>query len=85
MDKGRSLVSGTNEELKAMISTSEKNCCGIYRNWRENSTENEIYTPPCNGYRKKIGGEDYIIKFENGFNNLANLMEFVEKKSASIY
>jgi len=24
-------------------------------------------------------GEDYIIKFENGFNNLANLMEFVEK------
>ncbi len=28
---------------------------------------------------EKAGGEDYIIKFENGFNNLVNLMNFIEE------
>ncbi|NMB07284.1 MAG: ABC transporter ATP-binding protein [Tissierellia bacterium] len=76
MDKGRSLVSGTNEELKAMISTSEKIVVGFTE--IEEKIVQKMKSIPHVMDIEKIG-EDYIIKFENGFNNLANLMEFVEK------
>ncbi|MBE6064439.1 ABC transporter ATP-binding protein [Clostridium cochlearium] len=76
MDKGRSLVSGSNEELKAMIATTEKIIVGF------SNIECEIV--------KKIKSiphvidvekdeEDYIIKFENGINNLEHLLEFIKE------
>lgn len=78
MDKGKNLVSGTNEELKAMISTTEKIIVGF-----ENISE---------GLEISIEGidhvidvekleEDYIIKFENGVNNLSNLLNFIKENN----
>lgn len=74
MDKGRSLVSGTNEELKSMISTSEKIVVGFSD--VEETIIQKMKSIPYVIDIEKIG-EDYIIKFENGHNNLANLMEFI--------
>mgnify|MGYP000850969668 FL=1 len=74
MDKGRSLVSGTNEELKSMISTSEKIVVGFSD--VEDAIIKKMKTIP-HVMDIERAGEDYIIKFENGQNNLANLMEFI--------
>lgn len=74
MDRGKSLVSGTNEELKSMISTSEKIVVG-FSEIEENIVEKMRSIPHVVDIENL--GEDYIIKFENGFNNLANLMEFI--------
>ena len=74
MDKGRSLVSGTNEELKSMISTSEKIVVGFSN--IEDAIIQKMKTIP-HVMDIERAGEDYIIKFENGQNNLANLMEFI--------
>lgn len=74
MDRGKSLVSGTNEELKSMISTSEKIVVG-FSEIEENIVQKMIFIPHVVDIESV--GEDYIIKFENGFNNLANLMEFI--------
>lgn len=76
MDKGRSLVSGTNEELKAMISTSEKIVVG-FSAIKEEIVQKIRFIPHVMDVEKIE--EDYIIKFENGFNNLANLMEFIKE------
>lgn len=76
MDKGRGLVSGTNEELKSMISTSEKIVVGF------TEIEDETVQNMKNIFHVmdiEKAGEDYIIKFENGFNNLVNLMNFIEE------
>lgn len=74
MDRGKSLVSGTNEELKSMISTSEKIVVG-FSEIEENIVQKMRSIPHVVDIESV--GEDYIIKFENGFNNLANLMEFI--------
>ncbi|NLJ78980.1 MAG: ABC transporter ATP-binding protein [Tissierellia bacterium] len=74
MDNGKSLVSGTNQELKAMITTTEKI---IVR-----------FSQDDDGIMERIGDiphvievteedGDYIIKFENGINNISNLLEFI--------
>ena len=81
MDKGKSLVSGTNEELKAMITTTETIVIGF-----SDSTE-EIMAqlkkiPHVIEVQKDEG--DYIIKFENGINNLFNLLAFI-KENKLIY
>jgi len=76
MDKGRGLVSGTNEELKSMISTSEKIVVG-FTEIEDETVQNMKNIPHVMDIEK--AGEDYIIKFENGFNNLANLMNFIEE------
>lgn len=76
MDKGRSIVTGTNEELKAMISTSEKIVVGFSEAGDE-AVQKMKSIPHVMDIEK--AGEDYIIKFENGFNNLANLMEFIQE------
>lgn len=76
MDKGRGLVSGTNEELKSMISTSEKIVVG-FTEIEDETVQNMKNILHVMDIEK--AGEDYIIKFENGFNNLVNLMNFIEE------
>ena len=75
MDKGRSLVSGTIEELKAMITTSEKIVVG-FLDIEDEVIENMKSIPHVIDVERE--GEDYIIKFENGINNLANLLDFIK-------
>jgi len=78
MDKGRSLVSGTKEELKAMITTSEKIVAG-FLNIDDKTIEKMKNIPHVIDIEKD--DEDYIIKFENGINNLSNLLEFIKDNS----
>lgn len=74
MDNGKSLVSGTNEELKAMITTTEKI---VVRFLEPGSIDDKMKEIP-HVVDIERDGEDYIVKFENGFNNMANLLEFIK-------
>lgn len=78
MDNGKNLVSGTNEELKAMITTTEKIVVGF--STIDGTQVQEIgKIPHVIDIEKRE--EDYIIKFENGLNNLSNLLEFIKKNN----
>lgn len=78
MDNGKNLVSGTNEELKAMITTTEKIVVGFSA--IEDIKVQEIKKiPHVIDIEKRE--EDYIIKFENGLNNLSNLLEFIKENN----
>lgn len=75
MDKGKSLVSGTNEELKAMISTTEKIVVGFL------TIDDELIEKAkeiAHVIQIDKNEDDYIIKFENGLNNLSNLLDFIK-------
>lgn len=74
MDNGKSLVSGTNEELKAMISTREKVIVG-FLDIDEGVIEKVKDIPHVIQIDKDE--DDYIIRFENGINNLSNLLDFI--------
>lgn len=78
MDNGKSLVSGTKEELKAMITTSEKIIVGFLN--IEDETINKMKNIP-HVIDVEKDDEYYIIKFENGINNLANLLEFIKENN----
>ncbi len=78
MDKGKSLVSGTKEELKSMITTSEKMVVGFLN--IEDEIVNKIKNIPHVIDIEK-DDENYIIKFENGLNNLSNLLEFIKENN----
>ena len=76
MDNGKDIVSGTTLELKEMITTSEKIVISFLEiddrvEMELNSIANVIEVEKVNG--------DYVIKFENGANNLTNLLEFIKK------
>lgn len=80
MDRGKNLVSGTKEELTSMITTTEKIVVGfvdideeIGRKMRE--------IPHVIDIEKQ--DKDYIIKFENGLNNITNLLEFIKINNLS--
>lgn len=75
MDKGKSLVSGTNEELKAMITTTEKIVIGFSDVGEE--IIGKIKDIP-HVIEVQKDEEDFIIKFENGVNNLFNLLAFIK-------
>ncbi len=78
MDNGKNLVSGTNEELKAMITTTEKIVVGF--STIDGTQVQEIgKIPHVIDIEKRE--EDYVIKFENGLNNLSNLLEFIKKNN----
>ena len=81
MDKGKGLVSGTNEELKAMITTTEKIVIGLL-DVKEEVIGKIKEIPHVIEVQKDE--EDYIIKFENGVNNLFNLLAFI-KENKLIY
>ncbi len=75
MDKGKNLVSGTNEELKSMITATEKIVVG-FLDMDEKTAEEMGILPHVIDLVKRE--EDYVIKFENGINNLSNLLEFIK-------
>lgn len=75
MDKGKSLVSGTVEELKSMISTREKIVIG-FENLEEDIFDKIRLIPHVLDVEKS--NKEYIIKFENGISNLFNLMDFIK-------
>jgi len=78
MDNGKDIASGTTEDLKAMITTSEKVVVSFL------NIEDEIVRR-----LRKIphvididrNGDDFIIKFENGTNNLTNLLSFISENN----
>ena len=76
MDRGKGLVSGTNEELKAMITTTEKIIVGFFQTDNEMIEKIRDISHVIEVQRVE---EDYIIKFENGTNNLSNLLEFIKE------
>jgi len=78
MDKGNDLVSGTTEELKAMITTSEK-IVAEFLNIQDETIEKMKSIPHVIDIEKD--GKDCIIKFENGTNNLTNLLEFIKENN----
>lgn len=78
MDRGKSLVSGTVEELKSMISTREKITVG-FENQESDITDQLRNISHVIDVEKSH--DEYIIKFENGINNIANLLEFINKDS----
>jgi len=78
MDKGKDLVSGTTEELKAMITTSEK-IVAEFLNIQDETIEKMKSIPHVIDIEKD--GKDCIIKFENGTNNLTNLLEFIKENN----
>lgn len=80
MDNGRNIVSGSKEELKEMITTTEKIVVGFLS--IDEETANKMKKIP-HVIDVERDGEDFIIKFENGFNNIANLLEFIKNNNLS--
>lgn len=76
MDKGKSLVSGTVEELKAMISTREKIIVS-FEVLEKNTIDDMRLIPNVMDVEKSH--DEYTIKFEKGINNLSNLLDFIKK------
>lgn len=74
MDNGKDIVSGTTEELKAMITASEKIVVSFIN--IEDKIINLMNSIP-HVIDIERNGEDFIIKFENGINNLSNLLSFI--------
>lgn len=76
MDRGKSLVSGTLEELKSMINTREKIIVG-FENLEEDISDklrNILHVIDVVKSHR-----EYTIKFENGINNISNLLGFINK------
>lgn len=78
MDRGKSLVAGTVEELKAMISTKEKIIVG-FEDVENNILDDLRAIPHVLDVDKS--NKEYTIKFENGTNNLSNLLEFIKDEN----
>jgi len=78
MDRGKNIVSGTNEELKSMITTTEKIVVGFVD---ANGELVEKIKKIPHVLDIELKDNDYIIKFENGVNNLSNLIEFIKENN----
>lgn len=76
MDRGKSLVSGTLGELKSMINTREKIIVG-FENLEEDISDKLRNILHVIDVVKSHS--EYTIKFENGINNISNLLEFINK------
>lgn len=76
MDRGKSLVSGTVEELKSMISTGEK-ITVEFENLTEDISKKIRAIPRIIDVAKSHS--EYTIKFESGINNISNLLDFIDK------
>lgn len=78
MDKGKSLVTGTIEELKNMISAREK----IIVDFEDISIESiEKLDSIAHVLSVEKSNTEYIIKFENGKNNLSKLLDFIKEEN----
>lgn len=76
MDKGIAIVSGTKDELKEMITTTEKIIISFSN--MDSDLVNQMMNIP-RVLDVEVVDEDLMIKFENGVNNLSNLMEFIKE------
>ena len=81
MDKGKSLVTGTVEELKLITGTREK-IIVEFENLEEDISDKIKSVPHVLDVGKAHG--EYTINFENGRNNLSNLLDFI-KDNGLIY
>ncbi len=79
MDKGKSLVVGTLDELKNMISTTEKIVVEFIED-REELQEELEKLEFVNSVEKINGDGKYVLKFEKGHNNLYILLEYINGK-----
>ncbi len=77
MDRGKSLVSGTVEELESMISTREKIVVGFEN--LEDDISDKLKTIP-HVLTVEKSHKEYTIKFENGINNISNLLDFINQQ-----
>lgn len=77
MDKGKSLVSGTVEELKSIISAKEK----IIVEFEGIEDIMEQIKRVSHVLDVEKENNEYTIKFESGINNLSNLLEFINKNN----
>ena len=75
MDNGKDIVSGTTEELKDMITTSEKIVVSFLN--IEDQIANQL-EDIAHVIEVDRNNEDFIIKFENSTNNIANLLDFIK-------
>ncbi|HZK57295.1 MAG TPA: ABC transporter ATP-binding protein, partial [Clostridia bacterium] len=75
MDRGKSLVTGTVEELKSIVNTREKIIIEFGN--PEEDISDKIKSIPHVLEIGKARGE-YVINFENGTNNLSNLLDFIK-------
>lgn len=78
MDRGKSLVTGTVEELKEMISTREKIIVEFEE--IEDKTIEEL-TSISHVINVEKSESEYTINFESGRNNLTNLLEFIKENN----
>lgn len=76
MDKGKDIVTGTVEELKNMISTTEKIIVEFINNGED--LENELNKLKYVREVSRINENGrYILKFEKGHNNLSILINYI--------
>ncbi|MGO1468822.1 MAG: ABC transporter ATP-binding protein [Tissierella sp.] len=78
MDKGKSLVSGTIEELKNMINTKEKIIVDFEDIKVETIKKLELIPHVIS---IENSNTEYTVKFENGRNNLSNLLDFIKENN----
>lgn len=78
MDNGKSLVSGTLEELKSTIRIKEK-IIVEFINIEEKILKNIRQLPNVANIEKR--NDEYIIKFKSGNNNLSNLLDLLQTQN----
>lgn len=82
LDKGKNLVSGSNEELLGMIATDEIIHLSLM-SVPEGITEQFRALPHLIEVRHNGKDEDFVLKFEKGSNNLYSLMDLIRRENLS--
>lgn len=80
MDRGKSIVTGSVDELKNMIATTEK-IIVEFIDAEENLKSDLEELDYVREVEKKNGNDKYIVKFEKGHNNLSILIDYINKKA----
>jgi ABC-2 type transport system ATP-binding protein len=77
MEKGKIVAIGSKEELKASIELGEKITIDIFGLSAENFEE--LQNLPNMNFAER-NGDQLVLKFKKGENNLRNLLDFIQKK-----
>lgn len=81
MDKGKTIASGTNEELKGMIKSGEKITVEIFK--IDNSILEEVRNLP-NIISAEFNANLLVVKSMRGKNNLIALLDYLKSKDIAI-
>lgn len=81
MDKGKTIASGTNEELKGMIKSGEKITIEIFK--IDNSILEEVRSLP-NIISAEFNSNLLVVKSMRGKNNLIALLDYLKSKDIAI-